>query len=145
MNLAPYVFDVDRVARVRFGLYCVLEKQFHKIIKNWPNCWTCFWKLRKKGLETKEKIIEQVRTLVDAYDRVFVYSLDNSRNNHLKDLRAEFKTDSRSDIQPENPSNFRNLDFIREKISWRRLPLERVKKQSIRTASTRFLSNWLVR
>jgi len=32
---------------------------------------------------------------VDAYDRVFVYSLDNSRNNHLKDLRAEFKTDSR--------------------------------------------------
>jgi len=36
-----------------------------------------------------------VRSLVDQYERVFVYSLDNARNNHLKDLRAEFKSDSR--------------------------------------------------
>merc|ERR1711935_693403 len=38
---------------------------------------------------------ETVRSLVDQYERVFVYSLDNARNNHLKDLRAEFKSDSR--------------------------------------------------
>merc|ERR1712128_106299 len=50
---------------------------------------------KKQGLEPKEKTIETVRSLVDQYERVFVYSLDNARNNHLKDLRAEFKSDSR--------------------------------------------------
>jgi len=50
---------------------------------------------KKQGLEPKEKTIETVRSLVDQYARVFVYSLDNARNNHLKDLRAEFKSDSR--------------------------------------------------
>ena len=50
---------------------------------------------KKQGLEPKEKTIETVRSLVDQYERIFVYSLDNSRNNHLKDLRTEFKSDSR--------------------------------------------------
>lgn len=50
---------------------------------------------KKNGLEHKEKIISNVRTLCDTYDRCFVYSLDNSRNNHLKNLRNDFKTDSR--------------------------------------------------
>ena len=50
---------------------------------------------KKQGLEPKEKTIESVRSLVDQYERIFVYSLDNSRNNHLKDLRTEFKSDSR--------------------------------------------------
>merc|ERR1712168_1166661 len=39
---------------------------------------------KKQGIEHKEKIIEQVRTLCDTYERCFVYSLDNTRNNHLK-------------------------------------------------------------
>lgn len=46
---------------------------------------------KKQGIEHKEK----VRTLCDAYERCFVYSLDNTRNNHLKTLRSEFKNDSR--------------------------------------------------
>merc|ERR1711937_970568 len=50
---------------------------------------------KKQGIEHKEKIIEQVRTLCDTYERCFVYSLDNTRNNHLKTLRSEFKNDSR--------------------------------------------------
>merc|ERR1712212_1102413 len=50
---------------------------------------------KKHGLEYKEKTIENVRSLVDSYERCFVYSLDNARNNHLKMLRSEFKTDSR--------------------------------------------------
>jgi len=50
---------------------------------------------KKQGLEPKEKTIESVRSLVDQYERIFVYSLDNSRNNHLKELRTEFKSDSR--------------------------------------------------
>ena len=37
---------------------------------------------KKQGLEPKEKTIESVRSLVDQYERIFVYSLDNSRNNH---------------------------------------------------------------
>ena len=32
MNSAPYVFDVDHVAKIRFGLsITVLEKKLHKI------------------------------------------------------------------------------------------------------------------
>jgi len=50
---------------------------------------------KKHGLEHKEKVIEQVRTYCSQYERIFVYSLENTRNNHLKDLRTVFKEDSR--------------------------------------------------
>lgn len=50
---------------------------------------------KKTGLENKQKVVEQVRTYCDQYKRIFVYSLENTRNNHLKDLRTVFKNDSR--------------------------------------------------
>jgi len=50
---------------------------------------------KKDGLEHKEQIISNVRNLCDTYDRCFLYSLDNTRNNHLKALRCDFKNDSR--------------------------------------------------
>merc|ERR1711990_313341 len=50
---------------------------------------------KKNGLEHKEQIISIVRKLCDSYDRCFLYSLDNTRNNHLKTLRSQFKNDSR--------------------------------------------------
>jgi len=50
---------------------------------------------KKRGLEQKEKVIEQVKTYCNQYERIFVYSLENTRNNHLKELRTVFKNDSR--------------------------------------------------
>jgi len=50
---------------------------------------------KKTGLEHKEKVIEQVRNYCNQYERIFVYSLENTRNNHLKELRTVFKDDSR--------------------------------------------------
>lgn len=50
---------------------------------------------KKHGLEHKEKIIEQVRNYCTQYERIFLYSLENTRNNHLKELRSAFKADSR--------------------------------------------------
>lgn len=50
---------------------------------------------KKTGLEHKEKIIDQVKTYCNQYERIFLYSLDNTRNNHLKELRTVFKSDSR--------------------------------------------------
>ena len=72
---------------------------------------------KKQGLEPKEKTIETVRSLVDQYERIFVYSLDNSRNNHLKDLRAEFKLDSRLIIFFDCPKKYNYSDFIRERTN----------------------------
>ncbi len=39
--------------------------------------------------------MSQIQDFVNSYERIFIYSLENSRNNKLKDLRAEFKDDSR--------------------------------------------------
>ena len=44
---------------------------------------------------TGVKVIEQVRNYCNQYERIFVYSLQNTRNNHLKELRTVFKDDSR--------------------------------------------------
>ena len=41
------------------------------------------------------QVVSQIQDFVNSYERIFIYSLENSRNNKLKDLRAEFKDDSR--------------------------------------------------
>lgn len=49
---------------------------------------------KKKGIQLKQKLIEEVRDAFDKYDKVFVYSVKNMRNAKLKDVRQEWK-DSR--------------------------------------------------
>lgn len=49
---------------------------------------------KKKGLQRKQTLIEEVRDAFDKYDKVFVYSVSNMRNTKLKDIRQEWK-DSR--------------------------------------------------
>ncbi|XP_043256928.1 mRNA turnover protein 4 homolog [Colletes gigas] len=51
-------------------------------------------KTSKKGLALKQHIVEDVRSCVERYHRIFIISVHNMRNNKLKDLRAEWK-DSR--------------------------------------------------
>lgn len=51
-------------------------------------------KTSKKGVALKQQIVEDVRSCVEKYERIFVLSVHNMRNNKLKDLRAEWK-DSR--------------------------------------------------
>lgn len=46
---------------------------------------------RKKGLELKQKLIEEIRDCVDRYARIFIFSVQNMRNSKLKDVRAEWK------------------------------------------------------
>lgn len=46
---------------------------------------------RKKGLELKQKIIEEVRNCADIYARIFTFSVHNMRNNKLKDLRQTWR------------------------------------------------------
>lgn len=45
---------------------------------------------RKKGLELKQKVIEEVRENVDRYARIFTFSVQNMRNAKLKDVRQEW-------------------------------------------------------
>jgi len=46
---------------------------------------------KKVGLETKQKLIENIRNAVDTYSRIFVFKPENMRNNTLKDVRDHWK------------------------------------------------------
>ncbi|XP_038051374.1 mRNA turnover protein 4 homolog isoform X2 [Patiria miniata] len=46
---------------------------------------------RKKGLELKQNLIEEVRASVDRYARIFIFSVENMRNSKIKDVRNMWK------------------------------------------------------
>ncbi|KAK2874819.1 hypothetical protein QQF64_003076 [Cirrhinus molitorella] len=48
-------------------------------------------KTAKKGLEAKQNLIEELRKCADIYRYVFVFSVENMRNNKLKDIRMAWK------------------------------------------------------
>lgn len=52
-------------------------------------------KTERKGLQWKQNIIEDIRQCVNKYPNIFVFSVQNMRNNLLKDLRQEMKQNSR--------------------------------------------------
>ncbi|XP_074656349.1 mRNA turnover protein 4 homolog [Tubulanus polymorphus] len=45
----------------------------------------------KKGLELKNKLVQDIRNAVDNYPRIFVFSVHNMRNDKLKIVRTEWK------------------------------------------------------
>ncbi|KAK1947724.1 mRNA turnover protein 4 [Phytophthora citrophthora] len=48
----------------------------------------------KKGNELKQNVVEAIRNAVDTYESAYVFSFQNMRTNHFKDVRMDFK-DSR--------------------------------------------------
>lgn len=48
-------------------------------------------KTDKKGLVLKQRIMEDVKKCVEEYSRIFLISIQNTRNTKLLDLRAEWK------------------------------------------------------
>lgn len=46
---------------------------------------------KKPGLEFKQNLVDEVRACVDKYARIFVFSVENMRNNKLKDVRTEWR------------------------------------------------------
>ncbi|CAL1608197.1 unnamed protein product [Knipowitschia caucasica] len=48
-------------------------------------------KTAKKGLELKQKLIEELRKCTDTYTNLFIFSVENMRNNKLKDVRTAWK------------------------------------------------------
>lgn len=52
-------------------------------------------KTDRKGLPWKQRIIDDVRFCVGKYPNIFVFQVQNMRNNLLKDLRQEWKQNSR--------------------------------------------------
>nr|CAG4636439.1 EOG090X0BJA [Eubosmina coregoni]SVE70003.1 EOG090X0BJA [Eubosmina coregoni] len=49
---------------------------------------------KKKGLSGKQTLVEDVRSCVDTYSHIYLFSVQNMRNNKLKFIRNEWK-DSR--------------------------------------------------
>ncbi|XP_048728182.1 mRNA turnover protein 4 homolog [Ostrea edulis] len=45
---------------------------------------------KKKGLEFKQKVIEDVQTCCDKYKHIFLFSVHNMRNSHLKEVRQRW-------------------------------------------------------
>lgn len=52
-------------------------------------------KTERKGLQWKQQIVEDIRNCVQKYPNIYVFSVQNMRNNLLKDLRSEWKKDAR--------------------------------------------------
>lgn len=52
-------------------------------------------KTERKGLQWKQRIVEDIRNCVQKYPNIFLFSVQNMRNNLLKELRSEWKKDSR--------------------------------------------------
>ena len=52
-------------------------------------------KVEKKGKENTLRLFKTVRECTDQYQYIFVFGVENMRNNYLKDVRAQFP-DSRS-------------------------------------------------
>ncbi len=50
--------------------------------------------VNKKGREQKDKLFQNIRDAVPEYQHCFVFSVDNMRNNYLKNVRREL-SDSR--------------------------------------------------
>ncbi|KAG8431721.1 hypothetical protein GDO86_020302 [Hymenochirus boettgeri] len=48
-------------------------------------------KTAKKGLQVKQNLIEELRKCADTYTHIFVLSVENMRNNKLKDVRNAWK------------------------------------------------------
>ncbi|KAE9347386.1 hypothetical protein PF008_g7815 [Phytophthora fragariae] len=48
----------------------------------------------KKGNELKQNVVDAIRNAVDTYESAYVFSFQNMRTNHFKDVRMDFK-DSR--------------------------------------------------
>ncbi|XP_001599473.1 mRNA turnover protein 4 homolog [Nasonia vitripennis] len=48
-------------------------------------------KTSKKGLELKQQIVQDVRTCAEKYKNIILFSVENMRNNKLKDLRVEWR------------------------------------------------------
>ena len=46
---------------------------------------------RKKGLERKASLLQDVRDCCDQYSNLYVFSVENMRNSKLKDVRTEWK------------------------------------------------------
>ncbi|XP_003745888.1 mRNA turnover protein 4 homolog [Galendromus occidentalis] len=50
---------------------------------------------KRKGLEHKQKLVEEIRKALDQYDSVYIFSIQNMRNNKLKEVREEWKGTSK--------------------------------------------------
>ena len=56
-------------------------------------------KVEKKGKEHSEKLFNSVRDAADEYPFIYVFAVENMRNNYLKDIRAQL-SDSRWVSEP---------------------------------------------
>lgn len=52
-------------------------------------------KTQKKGKELTLRLYANIRECIPQYPYIYVFSVENMRNNHLKDVRSQLANDSR--------------------------------------------------
>lgn len=57
-------------------------------------------KTQKKGKELTLRLYANIRECISQYPYIYVFSVENMRNNYLKDVRSELATDSRYVLNP---------------------------------------------
>lgn len=63
-------------------------------------------KTAKKTREHKTNYVETVREAIDANDRIYLFSYENMRSNHFKDVRLHFRGSKKNDaMSDENDEN----------------------------------------
>ena len=50
---------------------------------------------KKVGLNFKQELIDKIRQAIDKYERLFVFTVDNMRNQKLKTLREHYRDTSK--------------------------------------------------
>jgi len=62
-------------------------------------------KTAKKTREHKTNYVEMVRTAIDGNNRIYLFSYENMRSNHFKDVRLHFRGDGSTNKNAMNDDN----------------------------------------
>lgn len=75
---------------VRQGLFSfvIILVMLHTNV--YPSLSVSLTQTKKKGLEMKQNLVEEIRNSLDNYDHVYIFSAHHIRTNKLKDMRLEW-------------------------------------------------------
>merc|ERR1712037_362563 len=70
---------------------CLTDREFFVMPKSRRDKTYSLTQTKKQvGLEHKEKVVSQIQDFVNSYERIFIYSLENSRNNKEEEVVEYF-------------------------------------------------------
>merc|ERR1712071_691328 len=69
-----------------------VERNHDKMPKSKRNKFVSLSKTTSKGMEMKKELVEKIKSSVDEFAYVYIFSVENRRNSKIKDIRNEWKS-----------------------------------------------------